>query len=513
MSTVATTSASTVDPTSAVQQAAQSIISGSTNSTMDVNSLVTAIVNAKVAGQTDALTAKQTKDNTQLTAVGTLKSVLSLLQSSVSSLADGTTLGAFTATGSGKGLTGTASTGAVAGTYSVAVSNIATSQSLTSTAFTSTAQLGTGTMKLSVGGKDMSISIDSSNNTLAGIASAINKASGNPGITAAVVNGTDGAHLVLRSASTGQANGITVAVTPNMQSDGTTPDDNGLSKLNVASTLSAATTDSNGNAVPAQTAISSSNWTQTTAGMDANFTIAGTPASSSTNAVTTALSGVTLNLTSDAVGTTQTLTIAQDTATQKTAIDGFVTAYNNFITTAASLTSFDSTQAAGSQGGALLGDSMMNTIRNALSSTIAKGVGSGTSQVNLASIGITLQPDGTLKTDEDALTAALSSNSGAVASLFNSSTGVAAQLNNSLTGFLATGGIVDTRTTALTADLSSITDQQTALASYTAQLTTTYNDQFTALNTLMSQMATQGSYLTALFGGTNSAGALASNKS
>jgi flagellar hook-associated protein 2 len=113
MSTVATTSASTVDPNSAVQQAAQSIISGSTNSSMDVNSLVTAIVNAKVAGQTDALTSKQTKDNTQLTAVGTLKSVLSLLQSAASSLADGTTLNAFTATGSGKGLTGTASTGAV----------------------------------------------------------------------------------------------------------------------------------------------------------------------------------------------------------------------------------------------------------------------------------------------------------------------------------------------------------------------------------------------------------------
>lgn len=506
MTTVATTSASTVDPNSAVQQAAQSIISGSTNSTMDVNSLVTAIVNAKVAGQTDALTKKQNTDNTQLTAVGTLKSVMSLLQSAVSSLADGSTLSSFTATGSGKGITGTASTGAVAGTYAVSVSNIATSQSLTSTAFNSTAQLGTGTLQIGVGGANVSINIDSTNNTLAGIASAINSATGNPGVTATVVNGTDGAHLVLRSSSTGQSNGINVTATPT-----TSATDNGLSSLSVQTTLAAATT-TNGVTTPAQTAINSSSWTQTQAGMDANFTIAGTAASSPINSVTTALTGVTLNLTADAVGTTQTLTVAANTDDQKTVIESFVTAYNNFVTTAATLTSFDSTQAAGSQGGALLGDSMMNTIKSTLANTIAKGIGSGANQVNLASIGITLQPDGTLATDDTALTNALSSNSGTVAKLFNKTDGVAASLNTSLTSFLATGGIIDTRTTALNDDLKSISDQQTQLTSYTAQLTTTYNEQFTALNTLMSQMATQGSYLTALFGGTNSAGALATNK-
>ena len=121
MTTVATSTGSTVDPTSAVQQAAQSIISGSTNSTMDVNSLVSAIVNAKVAGQTDALNNKKTADNTQLTAIGTLKSMLSLLQSSLTNLANGTTLVPFTATADGKGLTATAASGAVAGSYAVNV--------------------------------------------------------------------------------------------------------------------------------------------------------------------------------------------------------------------------------------------------------------------------------------------------------------------------------------------------------------------------------------------------------
>jgi flagellar hook-associated protein 2 len=146
MTTVATTTGSTVDPTSAVQQAAQSIISGSTNSTMDVNSLVTAIVNAKVAGQTDALNSKKTADNTQLTAIGTLKSVLSLLQSSLTNLANGTTLGSYTATADGKGLSATADSTAVAGSYAVKVTNIASAQSITSGVFSTTDSLGTGSI-------------------------------------------------------------------------------------------------------------------------------------------------------------------------------------------------------------------------------------------------------------------------------------------------------------------------------------------------------------------------------
>jgi flagellar hook-associated protein 2 len=508
MSTISSSSGSTVDPNSAIQQAAQSIISGSTGSTMDVNALVTAIVNAKVANQTDAINNKTNTDNTQLTALGTLKSVMSLLQSSLTSLSDGTTMSAFTATGDGKGITAKGTTGAVAGSYSVQVSNIATSQSITSGAFTSTATLGTGTMVVGVGGKTMSIAVNSSNNTLAGIAAAINSGTGNPGVTAAIVNGTDGAHLVLRSASTGVSNGINVTITGAGSSDS-------LNNLAVTSGTKAApanSTETAGNYTGSVTTVASGSWTQSTAGQDANFTIAGTAGTSASNTITAALSGVSMTLDSTSVGTTQTLTVAQDTTGQATAINAFVTAYNNYMSTVKTLTSFDATQAKGSQGGALLGDSMMNTIRNTLAGVLSGSVGTGSSAVNLGSIGITLQPDGTLKTDSDTLTAALTNNPGTVSKLFNSTDGVGATLNNNLTSFLQTGGIMDTRTTALNNDLKSLTDQQTALTAYTAQLTTSYNDQFTALNTLMSQSQSNANYLTALFGGTNSAGSLATNK-
>jgi flagellar hook-associated protein 2 len=139
-------------------------------------------------------------------------------------------------------------------------------------------------------------------------------------------------------------------------------------------------------------------------------------------------------------------------------------------------------------------------------------VKNGSTSQSLGSIGISLQADGTLQVDSAALTNALQNNSSTVASLFNSTNGIGAQLSTSITNFTKTGGMIDVRTTALNSDLKSIQTQQTSLNDYIAQLTSQYSAQFTALNTLMATMNNNSQYLTQLFGGTNSAGALATNK-
>ncbi|CAB3713536.1 flagellar filament capping protein FliD [Paraburkholderia rhynchosiae] len=501
MSTISTTS-STASANAALQSAAQSIISGSTgNSSMDVSTLVSALVNAKTAGQTAALAAQQTKDSTTLSAYGALSSALSALQSGIAGLANGTTLSTFAATASGKGLTATAGAGAVAGSYSVNVTQIAGSQALSSAAFGASTKLGTGTLTISLGGTPMSVNLDDTNNTLAGIASAINSNGSNPGVTATVVTGTDGAHLVLRSSNTGAANVIDVS-TSNITTD------NGLSSLGVTSTAS--TTGGVSTIVSSDT---SNAWTQSGVAQDASFSVGGIAATSASNTVTTAIAGVTMNLTADSVGTTQTLTVSQDTTAQNTAITNFVSLYNTVVTTMASLSSFT---AGSSSQGPLLGDSTLQTIRNQLATIVGGSVGSGSTGSTLAAIGIKLKDDpadGTMVVDNNALNAALQSSPATVASLFNSTNGIAQQLNTAITSFTQTGGIIDTRNTALNADLKSITTQQTSLADYTTQLTNQYQAQFTALNTLMATMNNNSQYLTALFGGTNSAGALATNKS
>ncbi|MGK8204536.1 flagellar filament capping protein FliD [Burkholderia cenocepacia] len=504
MSTV-NTNTSSASANSALQQAAQSIISGSTgNTTMDVNSLVTALVNAKTAGQAAAITAKQTTDNTQISAYGTLSSALSALQASLTTLSNGTMLNKFSATASGDGLTATAATGAVAGTYSVGVRQIASAQVLTSQGFQPPTQtLGTGSMTLTVGGKSSTITIDSSNNTVAGIAAAINAAGDNPGISATVVNGIDGAHLVLRSTASGAANVINTTVSGTVSSAlGVSSSPGGTPSINSDGTVVNA-----GSTTPT----ANNGWTQSTPAQDAYVTIDGTAVTSASNTLSSALAGVTLNLTSAAVSATpQVVTVAPDTTSQSTAINNFVNLYNTLVTTFGTLTSYSATA---TTQGPLLGDSTLNMIQNGLASVVAGGVKGGGTTQSLASIGITLQADGTLSVDSTALTNALQNNSSAVSTLFNSTNGVAAKMNTLITGYLATGGPIQTRTSALNADLTSLTTQQSTLSNYQTQLTNQYQAQFTALNTLMATMNNNSQYLTQLFGGTNSQGAMSANKS
>ena len=502
MSSITTSvNTATADAQSQVQQAAQSIISGSTgNSKMDVGSLVSALVNAKTAGQSAALQARQTTDTTTLSAYGALTSALTALQAAIKNLSDGKTLATFAATASGKGLDPKAGAGAVAGSYTIDVKQIAASQSLSSAAFGATTQLGTGTLTISVGGKSMDVSIDDKNNTLSGIAAAINKAGNNPGVTATIVTGADGAHLVLRAANPGSANTIDVT-TGNVQNDA------GLSSLGVKSTpgkdgaASSITSSDSGNA-----------WHQSEAAQDALLTIGGIDARSATNAVTDAISGVSLNLSKDSVGTSQTLTIAPDTSAQNAAITNFANLYNTVVTTINKLSSYDKSS---KTSGVLLGDSTLLTIKNTLATIVGGGVGTGTSAVSLAHIGISLKgdpADGTLVVSNAKLTSALNDNPAQVASLFNSTDGLGAQLNKSIGEFVRTGGVIDTRNNAVNTDLKSVTAQQSKLADYATQLTQRYQSQFTALNTLMATANNNSAYLTALFGGSKSAGALATNK-
>ncbi|HKU01139.1 MAG TPA: flagellar filament capping protein FliD [Paraburkholderia sp.] len=526
MSTVSsitnTAAATTAAANTALQEAAQSIISGATgNSSMDVNSLVTALVNSKIAGQAATLAAQQTLDNTQISAYGTLSAALSALQAGLTSLSNGTTVNAFTASASGSGITATAGSGAVAGSYSIDVAQVATAQVLTSRGYSATQALASGssTMTLSIGGANTTISLDSTNSTVSGIAAAINGASNNPGVTATVVNGADGAHLVLHANATGSQNAISIQISDSNSGDalnGLAVTGNAGTSLNGNASATSAQLKANQSTlsnVQSSGSPATPNWTQTTAAQDAYFSIDGTGVTSSTNSVTSALAGVTLSLSAASVDTTgnspQTLTVAQDTSSQSNAINQFVTLYNTLVTTMGTLTAYSST--ATSQG-PLLGDSTLNMVQNQLATIVAAGVKNGNTTTSLAAIGVTLNADGSLSVDNSKLSTALQSNQSTVAALFSSTNGVAAQLNNNITGYLSSTGIIQTRTNAINTDLTNLTTQKASLTDYQAQLTSMYNAQFTALNTLMATMNSNQQYLTQLFGGQSSAGALATNK-
>jgi flagellar hook-associated protein 2 len=471
MTTTATSSGTSTDISSLLAQAGQSIISGATNSSLDVDSLVATLVNAKTIGQSTAISNKQAADSTELSAIGALKSVLSALQTAVSGLSDGTAMSALTATASGNGLSATTTTGATAGTYAINVTQLATANKLSSVGVTSSDTISAGTLSVQLGtNSPLNVSV-TAGESLSDIATSINTAAGNPGVIASVITGSDGQHLVFQSKQTGAANTVTVS----------------------------------GTGVNAKL---TGGYNTITAAADAKLTIDGTPISSASNNVTGAIPNLTLNLTAAALNTTQTLTVAQDTDSLTKSINGFVTAYNNYVSSLSSLSYNQAT----SQAGPLLGDSMLNSITSGLATAISSGVTTGGSTYSLSSIGINLQPDGTLQVDDSALSTALSSNNPAVSAIFNQTNGIGTTLNNLVTTYTQTSGLIDQRTSALNADVSSLSDQATQLKNYQATLTDQYNAQFTALNTLMATMANNTKYLTQLFGGTNSAGSLATNK-
>ena len=440
-------------------------------SVIDVSTLVSQLVSATQAPQEALISSRTQAVTAQISAVGALKSALSTFQSSLSALDTPSAFGALSATsGNTTAFTATADSGATLGTYSVAVTQLAQAQQLVSGAFSGggSQTVGTGSLKLSLGATSFTVNIDSTNDTVAGIAAAINGATGNPGIEASVVTGTDGAHLVLSSSLTGATNTIQVAET-----------DTG--------TALAALTYGTGN---------TTHYTQQTAAQDAAFSIAGIAYTSASNTVTSALSGVTLNLLATTTAPAN-LTVATDTATVQGNISAFVTAYNTMQSALAALGSYNATSGT---AGPMMGDALLSGVQNQVRSVLYSIVDTGSSTYSsLASIGVTTNSDGSLSVNSTTLSAALSSNFSAVSQLFSGTTGIAASLNGQITTSLQAGGSVDSRSKTLVDQENALTQQNNQLTQHMSALTASLTEQYSSLNTLLSSLQSTSAYLSQAF--------------
>ena len=437
---------------------------------LNVNAIITALVNAQQAGPAQQISNQTTQLQAQEAGLTALSGSLSSIQSTLSALTSNITYNTYNATFSNTAI-GSATTlpNAQPGTYSVVVSHLATAQSRTSGAYATGSAVGAGTLTVSVGSNSMNITVGATD-SISTIASAINQSSSNPGVQATIVNGSNGAQLLLTSTKTGVANGFTVTAGSGSSS--------GLSSL--ATTLNTAGSNE---------------------ASDASLSINGIAATSASNAVSGVLDGVTLNLT--ATGST-TMTVSQDTTAVTGAINDFVSAYNSYVSTAATLNSYDPTS---KQAGVLLGDSTLMSVQSQINSILSNGV-AGNSIGSLAALGIARNADGTLSVNSNTLNTALQSNPSAVQNLFAGSNGYATVLNSTLDGFTSGNGVITSRTNSIQQQLTNLSQESAALTArmntYAAQL----RQQYTALDTLMSSLNNTSTYLTtqlsALTGSTSS---------
>ncbi|HVT35650.1 MAG TPA: flagellar filament capping protein FliD [Nevskiaceae bacterium] len=436
------------------------ITSAGIGSGLDVNSLVSQLVAAEKAPDSDRITKGQAVDNAKLSALGTFKSAISALQTAAQTLEGSSGLGKIAANTSDNTIvTATAASGTLSAFYDVEVVSLATASKQVSGSFAnSSTSVGDGTITITVGSKSFSVTTAPGSDTLANLRDAINSADDNTGVNASIVSDSNGAHLVLTSRGTGTANAVSVS--------------------------SSATADS-------------SNFfttTQSQGAVDAHIKVDGGDVYSSSNTVSNAIDGVTLNLVKAAPGTTVSLTLSANTSSAATAVQSFVNTYNAVIASMASQTKYD---ASTNTAGALLGDAAASGFMTQLANLVG-GNASGTGSVfsNLSDLGITTQSDGTLKVNTDKLNAALTQDADSVQKLFSADGGYASAIDKLVGTFTASDGGIQAETDSLNSQLKDLQRQSDDLDARMQTVQARYQAQFSALDTLIAQMKSTQDYLT-----------------
>jgi flagellar hook-associated protein 2 len=421
-----------------------SIISGaqsnSTSGGLGAGIDVSTMVAAAMANQTAELTVmqnQQTALTNEQTALSSFNTDVQALQNAAYALTDPVgQMTAVAATSSDPSiLTATALSGTASGTHTITVSNLATtSSSYSSAVASSSTPLASGTLTIQVGsGAAQPITIDSSNNTLDGLAQTINN--DNIGVTASVITDANGARLALVSNTSGQAGSLTVTASSGL---------------------------------PTFT---------TTAGKNASLTVDGIPIASASNVVTGAVSGVTLNLAGADPNTNVTVSVGPDTTQQEAAVSSFVSAYNTVIGDLNKQFAVDTTT---NQAGPLASDSTLTLAQSQiLSSASFSMTGNGNIQ-SLADLGISMNNDGTLTVNSATLQSALQSNPSSAQSFFQS--GTSGSFGANLSSVLSS--IADPISGSIAQDMNGLAQSQTSLT----QQISDFQDQ---LNTLQQQLTQQ----------------------
>jgi flagellar hook-associated protein 2 len=437
---------------------------------LDVQGLVSKLVAADRAKDDARISRRETALTVQLSGVSSLKGALSTFQSSLAALKTMSNFSARAASLSSPDyFTATATSSAAPGSYEVEVVALAKSHQIASDPIAGgmLTTVGTGTLTLTVNGTSHNIEITEPNNNLKSVWEQINAISAQTGVQATVINGADGTRLVLTSNATGEDHAIEL-----IASGG----DGGLEQFEF---------DPDG----------TMNMEELRPAQDAHVIIAGTDVYSSTNSVTGAISGLTLNLKAAVTtpGTKVTLNITNDTAAVQKNVEAFVTAFNKLQESFASLRAVDPTK---KTTGPLFGDAMLRGVEDQMRSMLSGTVSGITGDYNsLASIGITRKLDGKLELNSSKLTAALNAGENVVANVFASDNGVAARLSKYVDSQLATGATFDYRNTSIQAGLKDVAKQKEALEIRMASVQARYLKQFTALDSLLTNMQQTSNYL------------------
>lgn len=431
---------------------------------LDVNDIVTKLMEIE-RQPIDNLTSKKSFVNAQISAYGSLKSKVADFQTAMANLNSPQKFQVFKATSGSESVFSTSvSSNAVAGNYNVEVLSLAQRDKIATQSYTdSNTVVGEGTLNISIGSESFDLTIDSSNNTLAGIRDAINNAADNTGVSATIVTGDDGARLVLSSEETGVDNALRINVT---DSDGNNTDEAGLSAL--------AYNPEGG--VEFRAAISSA--------QNAQIRIDGFDVSSNSNTFTGAIDGITINAAS--IGSS-TLSVTRDDEQILESVEAFATAFN-------ALRSEINKQ----RDGQLEADSTLLTLERQIFDVLNAGSSiDGSSFSYLIEAGVSIDKNGVMQVDSDRITEIMNTDFESFTNLFASENGgFAAKLSTLANGWLENNGLIDSREDGLKTQVEGIDDQILRMEDRMLSVEARIRAQFTALDTLVSSLNNTSNFLT-----------------
>lgn len=407
---------------------------------LDVN----AIVNQLVAVERQPLQKLQqraTVIQAQVSSWGKVKSQLDSLGAAAAKLANAATwtqasVASADPTTVGVNLSGSGT--ARPGRYNIQISQLAQEQSLASSSVSAGTDLR-GRLTIELGGFDsatppaftprsgataLQLDFTQANTTLGDIRDAINAA--NAGVQASILNDGSGERLVISGSETGADRGLRLSV-----SDPAGVGPTGLSAL-------------------AYDGSASSPMALTRPARNASLSINGVALSSASNTLEGTVQGLRLQLLK--AGSTTDVTVETDSASQKKALEDFVTAYNAVNNQIAADTSYD---AATKKGGPLFGDAGALAVRRALRDMIGQSSTASSVLSRLSDLGMDIKRDGNISIGATALGNALAKPvelgklMAAAGSGTEESKGLAVRLKALIDPMLSNAGVVDSRSESL----------------------------------------------------------------
>lgn len=404
---------------------------------------------------------KQDNLSSMQSRIETIASRMDALKDAAEAFSTRSDILATAATSSNTGaVTATATGGAPLGSYSIQVDHLAQAERTLSNTFSgsdTTGLFGTGTLEISIGGDTTTIDVEATD-TLETLATKITEAGA--GVTAAVIFDGTNYRLQVAGQETGAANDITFTETG----------------------VSLGLDDPANELVAAQ---------------DAQFSIDGLTMTRSSNLVTGAIAGVTLQLTGETTSAAS-VTVDRDSESIEELLQTFVDAYNSVQNAISSEFAYTGEARTGDS---LSGDSTLRGLQGNLSSAILGSESISGALSTFAELGINTTQTGTIELDTDVLKEKLANSPSEVVNLLagNSTLGVSglssrfSDLVDAYTN--SSDGILTDRVESYTNQIRDIDDRIDTMQIRIDKFESTLRSKFTTMETLVSSLNAQGDAL------------------